>query len=282
MLSIIVCSIDKDKCLRLQENIRDTIGEDVTYEFIVHDNLREGRPIAQVYNSAASASRYPYLLFIHEDAGFITHGWGKTIISKLGQKDCGVIGFAGSKVLVNAPGGWHSNPEWSVYHYIECGTELMLNISPDATFCEVAAIDGFAMFVSKEVWEGCKFDEKRLTGFHCYDIDFSLTVGEKYRNYVCTGILTYHDSGGNFNPLWLKQTGELYENKWKTVLPRVVITVEEDDLVKEEEKVWYRYLKRCLRYKIKPIAASKVFRRYPLTPKHLSHLLKYYFIRTIR
>lgn len=32
------------------------------------------------------------------------------------------------------------------------------------------------MFVRKDVWAKYPFDEELLTGFHCYDLDFTLQI----------------------------------------------------------------------------------------------------------
>ncbi len=47
------------------------------------------------------------------------------------------------------------------------------------------------------------FDEELLTGFHCYDLDFTLQIAADrcYKNYVCCSseVLIEHSSQGNFN-----------------------------------------------------------------------------------
>ena len=77
------------------------------------------------------------------------------------------------------------------------------NVVQGEWFAEVVAVDGFGMFVRKEVWKAYPFDEKMLTGFHCYDVDFSLqiAVSKRYRNYVCCSpeVQVEHLSEGNYN-----------------------------------------------------------------------------------
>ncbi len=198
MISIIVCYISPSKLDKLKRNISETIG-DVPYEVIALDNRESPKSIAGVYNDGASKAIYPNLLFIHEDAGFVDKNWMSKIGDKLAEPDCGVIGFAGSRLMSDAPGGWNVLPEYSVWNLLENGRMLSMNIEEDAKpFREVVAVDGFAMFVRRNVWQEIGFDETMLRGFHCYDVDFSLSVGSSYRNYVCTDILLYHDSKGNF------------------------------------------------------------------------------------
>lgn len=71
MLSIIVCSVRPQMLAALKENIYATIGNNVDYEIIDFDNRKDKYSIAKVYNLCASQAKYPYLLFIHEDACFL-------------------------------------------------------------------------------------------------------------------------------------------------------------------------------------------------------------------
>jgi len=260
----------------LKKNIRDTAGN-IPYEIISFDNRKTGRPIAWVYNHCASKARYPNLLFIHEDAGFKESGWMERIADKLREPDCGVIGFAGSRIMVNAPGGWNVMPRWCVWNFEECGESKSLNADSQNPFVEVVAVDGFAMFVRKSIWEKYQLDEKLLTGFHCYDVDFSLCVGGRFRNYVCCDISVYHNSGGNFGKEWAAETLKLYSRKWMMVLPRYVAGRELTDAerIKMEERVTFRFLKMASRYRLPLQDIKSKFLKYPLTLRHLEHILKY-------
>lgn len=100
MLSIIICSVSPERLEQVTRNIHDTIGVD--YEIIAIDNREKQWPIARAYNEGASRAHYPFLFFVHEDVKFHSVGWGKCIEKKLKEPDCGVIGFAGSKVKLNA------------------------------------------------------------------------------------------------------------------------------------------------------------------------------------
>src|SRR5208337_2764590 len=62
---------------------------------------------------------------------------------------------------------------------------------------DVVCIDGVFMFSKKEVFQKCRFDEKLLTGFHGYDMDFSLQVFfTGYRVIVDRMVVLYHASFG--------------------------------------------------------------------------------------
>lgn len=276
MISIIVCSINPEKLGALKRNITDTIG-DVPYEIIAFDNRQNPKSIAAVYNEGASNARYPYLLFIHEDAGFVDKNWAPEIMNKLKEPDCGVIGFAGSQLMLNSPGGWNVMPQWCLWNLTENGKLNRLNVTDNTPpFEEVVAVDGFAMFVRKEVWERYPFDENAIKGFHCYDVDFSLSVGAEYKNFVCTNIMLYHDSEGNFGEAWVRDTLRLYKEKWNRILPRFAseITLSKKEALKYEERVCWRFIKALKKYEINDEDILKQFYQYPLSLRHLEHLMK--------
>lgn len=276
MISIIVCSVNPAKLAELKGNIKRTIGTGVEYEIIAVDNRRESRPITVVYNEAASKATYPYLLFIHEDAGFEQENWYARISGKLSEKSTGIIGFAGSKVMFDLPGGWGMSPNWMVMNLNQCGKILRLHAGEDKDFSEVVSLDGFAMFVRKDVWAESRFDEERLKGFHCYDVDFSLRVSLKYTNYVCMDVLPYHNSPGNFNRDWFDTTLKIYQSQWKSMLPRISkdVVLYENELVKQEEKICYNFIKLLRKKGMDDSELKHMFYRYPLSIRHIGHLLK--------
>jgi hypothetical protein len=74
------------------------------------------------------------------------------------------------------------------------------------------------MACRKKVWDEFKFDEINFTGFHNYDIDFSLSIGQKYRVVFTDKILLEHFSQGSYNASWIKSTITLH-SKWQNKLP---------------------------------------------------------------
>ncbi len=278
-LSIIVCSSKQYLVDELKKNIADTIGGNALYEIIVIDNTESPRPLAKVYNEGGRRAKYENLLFIHQDAGFVTKDWLEPIEKQLAAPDCGVIGFAGSKLIFNYPGGWFDcGVDWTVTYYETDGKLMDWKCRDDKPFEEVVAIDGFAMFVRKEVWNRHPFDEEALTGFHCYDMDFSLSLFPEYKNYVCCSVLPYHHSPGYFDKSWARQTMDIYEKKWKRILPchtpDVALTPSQSAYL--EERACFRMIKKLSKMGFSSSVLAKRFLKYPLKPRHLEHLLKYF------
>lgn len=281
MLSIIICSISPNLLQKISQNIHDTIG--VEYEIIAIDNRKKNLPIACVYNEGARQARYPFLFFVHEDVRFHTQGWGTFIEDKLKEPDCGVIGFAGSKVKLRSYSGWIQNARWmyALYYQGGDGTSKFgaANVILEKPFEDVVTLDGMAMFVRKELWNLYPFDEENLTGFHCYDLDFTLQIASSkiYKNYVCCSpkVIIEHLSLGNYNRSWCQETIRLHDNKWKKILPLMTegIVLSKKELKYHEERCFNRFVRKLLKTDFpEKKSVLKAFLLYPQCSwKHLWH-----------
>jgi hypothetical protein len=225
-ITIIICSINPERCNKTLENIRETIGVD--YETIVFDNRNTGWGICKVYNHCAEKAKAPYLCFMHEDVLLGTKGWGKMLVDFAEQvPDCGVIGFAGGlRVLKNFVSWVSGETRMNVYDTIGKGREdwkldykRYLYINPkDESASQVLCLDGLFQFVKKSVWKEIRYDEDIYTGFHGYDVDFSFAVSQKYKNYVLYDVDVFHDSPGKTNKEYMNSMCA-FQIKWKQFLP---------------------------------------------------------------
>ena len=217
MISIIISSYNDKYFTSLSCNIKKTIG--VPYEIIKIDNPGL-MGLTQAYNKGASSASFSILLFIHEDIEFVTQNWGIKIIETLKKTNCGLLGIAGSTYKSKMISGWYQinsdNKEVNRFNYIQ---EFKYSIEEtckklsnplDEEISKVVALDGVFLAVNKYIWDEIKFDEN-LKNFHAYDLDYSLSVGEKYDNYVIYNVLIKHFSEGYTNKQWLLDT--LYINK---------------------------------------------------------------------
>ncbi len=275
MISIIVSSVNPQLQQEFRRNIAETIGDE-EYEIIAIENARNPRTLAQVYNEGAQKAKYPYLLFMHEDAGFLSKGWAAGIERKLAEPDCGVIGFAGSKIMYDVPGGWGIDPCWNMMNVVENGVKFDVRINDGVCFDEAVTLDGFGIFVRKEVWEKIRFDEKLITGFHCYDVDFSICTALKYKNYICYCVDVFHNSHGKFDEKWMCQTMEMYEKKWRHFLPVTSsdIALSPQEIKKNEERAYFRYIRDINRKGVSLAGHLRYFLRYPWTWRHIEHFVR--------
>lgn len=212
MISVIICSVNKDFANQVKSNIEDTIG--VQWETIIIDNTINPAPITKVYNAGAAKAKYDTLCFVHEDVLFKTQNWGLKILEYFNQnKKLGLIGVGGSKYKSKTPSGWFCGlPKLdccSISHLDRAGNKELLLMNPDQgkRIQQVVTVDGVFMCCPKNVWLETKFNEVLLTDFHLYDIDFSIRVSEKYESAVTFEIDILHIVKGNhYGDKWLEST----------------------------------------------------------------------------
>ena len=252
MISFIICSIYPDKAQSIQDNIHSAVG--CEHECIIIDNRLTQHGIAHVYNEGALRSQGDVLCFVHEDVRFLTKDFGPTVRAQALEEGTGVIGYLGTLYKAAAPSGWFVHNDLSAKRYIQSGhrgTEECITNNLDASgFTPVVAVDGCCMIVSRAAWAACPFDERVITGFHGYDIDFCLSLHHAGRtNYVCSHSLIEHMSYGTYSLAWIQTTLTLHRDKWKEHLPMCAngLSLTPNQKAFYERFIWYDFLKKCVK-----------------------------------
>ena len=225
MISIIICSRYREVPLELRDNLSETTG--CEYELLFIDNSKGGYNIFQAYNDGVSRSNGDILCFMHEDVLFRSIGWGERITQYFKEdRKIGVIGFAGSHYLPDAPMYWYSSPFISQRNLNNDQGVVKEHRHEDwfagRSLIEVVAVDGFCFFVRKSLFEYIRFDEETYGGFHLYDMDICMQALEnKYKVCVCRDILAEHC--WSQKKLFTKEGSDLFihnlslfANKWKS------------------------------------------------------------------
>lgn len=246
MVSIIICSIDKQAFAAFEKNITSTIG--VPFEIIRIDNSSNHYSICSAYNEGTRLAKYEYLCFAHEDISVTTQNWGEKVISIFQADDkLGLIGIAGSLYKSHAPWGWGLIPEKSVINIIQHYKHRKEESSHDVQnpqngiLSYVACIDGVWMCTKKSIAAKIPFDEKTFTNFHCYDLDFSLSVLQTHKVAVTFEILLEHFSEGKNDRAWVIESLKLHR-KWKSILPVNVAPEPKDNFLKQETQAVTEFL----------------------------------------
>ncbi|MFT4060943.1 MAG: glycosyltransferase [Edaphocola sp.] len=242
MISIVVSSYKEHFFQEFSQNVAETIG--VPYEIIKIEN--QGKyGLCEAYNLGLSRATYDAVLFSHEDILFHTKNWGSGVIQQFEQNpSLGLMGLAGCAHKTNAPTPWYSDDgkQSKCLYYLnltqsdykgERPTTKTIVCPDNVTLGKVVTLDGCWLCTRKSVAEEIKFDQQTFTGYHCYDIDFSLSVAEKYEVAVYFGIDVEHKSHGDYSLSWLEDTIKLY-HKWKDKLPMQAKEIPEATLRKAE------------------------------------------------
>lgn len=260
MISIIVSTRKDELSLKtFSDNIGETIG--VEYELVIIENHAK-YSLCEAYNIGIEKAKYNFLCFAHDDILFKTTNWGNRLISSMEtDNSIGLIGVAGTKFKSTYPSGWGQSPYLSQFnkghifskletqpekHYEFDRKELKRDIE------DVVCVDGVFLFTKKEITSTCRFDDKMLTNFHGYDIDFSLQVHfAKYRVIVDRKILITHHSGGNYSTEYT-QANRLICKKWKSKLPAITNDTKLSYWKKNylDYLNWYHFLTTALKRKI--------------------------------
>lgn len=222
MISIIISTYQPNFLKALEINIEKTIG--VPYEIIAIEN-HNLKGICEVYNTGATRAKYNILCFCHEDILFNSQNWGKTVLEIFNNDfNLGLLGVAGSAYKSVIPAGWAIMPEARAvnliqhYKYSTSPTHHHYENPKQESLTPVTCIDGVWMCTRKKIALELKFDEITFKNFHCYDIDFSLSVFNKYKVAVTFDILIEHFSEGRNDKNWIIENIKLHK-KWKNILP---------------------------------------------------------------
>lgn len=225
MISIVISSVDPQALGLISQNIETTIG--VPFEVLAVNNANAARGICEVYNNLAKQARYDIVCFMHEDIQFLTTGWGAYVTRTFQENTkLGVMGIAGCSYKTAAPSGWmcywdpnlvHQNL-MQAYRYKKKEDEHIYSNPTNGSLITVASLDGVWMCTRKELVIANPFDEKLLTGFHGYDIDFCMSVNRTHHCAVTFEVLIKHYSEGRFNKEWVNATLAV-TRKWKPMLP---------------------------------------------------------------
>ncbi|MGI3131441.1 glycosyltransferase [Halopseudomonas pachastrellae] len=251
MISIVICSIDPARLRRVQANIETTVG--VPYEVVAIDNRVRSLGLCEAYNEGAQKARFDLICFLHEDVEFLERDWGAALVSHFrNDPKLGLVGLAGSRYKSGQPSGWsngwgddicvhiwHGQPGDMVKTY-----EKPADLSHEP-LVRVAALDGVFLCSPKNVWNEIRFSSA-LSGFHFYDVDYSLRVAQRYHVAVVYDISLLHFSLGSFSNDWARQALS-YANKAPVALPYHVLNELTAADYRMRERATVRYWLKLLR-----------------------------------
>ena len=210
----------------------DTIG--VPYELIGIDNSKGEMGLCEVYNKAARQAQYDVLCFAHEDIFIHTPDWGEKIVQRFREDSrLGLLGVVGTLYKTYAPNGWGVSWEWSranfIQHHNHSGEPVTLRyINPqNEAVSRVVCVDGLWLCTPKKIALETGFDESTFKGFHCYDLDYSLSIRQRYEAGVTYDLQIEHFSQGSPDRSWVSDSIKLHR-KWKAALPAMTGEVPPD------------------------------------------------------
>jgi glycosyltransferase involved in cell wall biosynthesis len=270
MLSIIICSRSPWMLETLRENIAMHVG--VPFEVIGIDNRDNTYGICKAYNMGADQAKYPYLCFMHEDVLIETPGWGERVIQHLTDQSIGLIGIAGGDAKSLVPSSWSiplKSCEINVIQHFKDESKipfyhLTTGDAHHQKLRDVLILDGVWLCTRKDVFQQYRFDEVNFTGFHGYDIDYSLQVTQTCSAKVMFDISIHHYSEGNPDKQWM-DTAIRLSKKWSSQLPRSIHQVSKKEFLEHHWKNLYVFIEHLFRLHYSRLQIISYFHKYALT-----------------
>ena len=195
MISIIISSANAEQLKQVSENITATIG--VPFEIIAVDNSNGQQGICAVYNQGIRQAQYDILCFMHEDVIIKTDNWGPILKNILNENNqIGLLGVVGGGYKPFTPSTWNGLGIYNTFSniiqsYKRADKEPYHDFrNPDnVKVVPVACVDGVWLATTSHVAAKFKFDEDTFHGFHAYDLDYSIAIGQQYK--VCDIIKSF-------------------------------------------------------------------------------------------
>jgi GT2 family glycosyltransferase len=201
------------------ENLVRNIGQscDCPHEIVEIDNTKGVySSIAVAYNSNVARAKFELICFLHEDVLF-KHSCGWNVLKLMSDHpDIGLLGLVGAKFKSLQVTSYTNKIENRRYIRGRLANYQTIDNKP---FEEVVCVDGVFLLTRKSLLSKIMFDERIITGFHGYDMDFSLQVFHAgYKVAITQGIDLIHFSTGKRDLVWL-QTNQRISQKWRKLLP---------------------------------------------------------------
>ena len=289
MISVVICSVDKKLAQQVKANIDNTIG--VAWQDIIIDNTNPSRGLTEVYNDGVTQAKFPVICFVHEDAGFLTMGWGKLVTAYFNTDPAlGMIGVAGAAYKSKTLSGWMVSAagfdRCNILHLDSNGnnTRLHFDDPPQLALKEVVDLDGVFLCTRKDIMTAIPFDQVMLRGFHLYDLDISFRISRSYKVAVSFEIdIIHYTEGGDFGDKWVDNTLK-WHKKYSDQLPVYVGNISKQRQSDTEYRVKLFWLKRLktekisLWKKVQWITHADVLRHLTLWP----HIFIFFLFRPVR
>jgi len=223
MITVIISARNPVPDSTLDRNIRKTIGAGTPVELFMINNSKGDRGLASVYNYGAGQSHGDILVFMHDDAFFMTENWGQILESLFAHDPyLGVVGVAGTQYLCRDNSSWTAAGRpfvrGRIVHDLQNGDFFATLFSPDKESAEVAVCSGVFFAVRRTLLTQFGFDEQTFDSFYFHDLDFCMQARRQWRIIVSGDILVKHRSTGTYNKAW-NHYGQLFLNKWAVELP---------------------------------------------------------------
>lgn len=187
MFSIIVVFNDERA---LNEILLKSLSNQTTkFELTAIDNTKgQFKSAAEALNYGGKQANGKYIMFVHQDVDLGSNSWLENVEKALDDiPDLGIAGVAGMSEKGK------TNKERGRGYINDCG-EIWQWSNAVQRPEQVQTLDECLLIVPKEIFSKTQFDEKTFDGWHCYGVDYCLSVRQMgFKPYVVPAFI-YHRS----------------------------------------------------------------------------------------
>ncbi len=177
-------------------------------------------------NQGIAASKYKYVMVMHNDVIILENGWLEKIISAMdSDPNIGIAGLAGRKEIYKTG----CVNEASLKHNLQ---NEDLNPPMKEEIAQVAVVDGLCFVMRRELLDKIKGLDETYGYMHCYDLDLSLqSIALGFKNVVVKVEAMHIGNGGMTRKMreykelvkddygLLKRNCKIFSRKWRHMLP---------------------------------------------------------------
>jgi len=197
-MTIVVPSMVPERAHKAIGDWRAMMEKPAQHQYLIIDNSETNRGVLASMQEGYERAAQKVIAFIHDDTIIHEEDWDVRIEAEFNDPSVGVVGFGGALQ--------HGDPDiYKVpYRLQQLGRSYYRSNTDDAELhgerftgsCDVATLDGFALFVRKELLDKAKgFPVNELPPHHSYDYYTTLVAWRHgYRVRLC-GIKCYHRGG---------------------------------------------------------------------------------------
>jgi hypothetical protein len=175
------------------------------------NSRKSGLSVLEAYQRGLETTSAPILGYVHDDVVVRDPEWLDRVLREFDDERVGLVGFGGalrhgSESLYCAP-----------YRYTQLGRSDFLSNMFDAErhgkrftkACDVAVLDGFAMFVRREILEKAGgWPVGTPVGYFCYDYWLSCEVRRQGYRIRLAGVACTHLGGKSSSAVQLKESSQ--------------------------------------------------------------------------
>lgn len=168
------------------------------------------KSICKAYNIGIDNSKYKVKCFLHQDVRVLDDQFISKLSNIFSNKEIGLIGVIGSIGSANKFTMQWDTGRVLLYKYYSIFGSGIKNLYTKATI-----VDGLCLITNTDL----RFDEETFTGWHFYDMDYSMQVLKSGREVVVADILMNHlpNEGRLHDPTWATDRIKFLE-KWSDFL----------------------------------------------------------------